>query len=101
MDISLGTLLHYLWGFFQFTHSQPFPPPPPPPPHKQLWTCVSTSFFSRDSTLYRLVDRELQESFEKDAQFYEGNRKGQKIMNTASLSHGFLSRIVAPIRHRT
>ena len=53
----------------------PPPPPPPPPPNKELWTCVSTSFFSRDSTLYRLVDRELQESFEKDAQFYEGNRK--------------------------
>ena len=23
MDISLGTLLHYLWGFFQFTPSPP------------------------------------------------------------------------------
>ena len=70
MDISLGTLLHYLLGFFQFTHSQPFPPP-----HKQLWTCVSKFFFSRDSTLYRLGDRELQESFEKDALFYEGTLK--------------------------
>ena len=77
MDISLGTLLHYLWGFFQFTHSQPSPPPPTPPsPYKQLWTCVSTFFFhSRDYTFYRLGDRELQESFENDALFYEGTRK--------------------------
>ena len=75
MDISLGSLLHYLWGFFQFTHSQPSPPPPPPPPHKQLWTCVSTIFFFRGSTLYRVGERELQESFDKDALFYEGTQK--------------------------
>ena len=38
---------------------------------------------------------DLQESFEKDAQFYDGKQKLQKIMNTASLSRGLLSMIVA------
>ena len=75
MDISLGTLLHSLWGSFQFTHSQPFPPPPPLHLTNNFGRVYPHLFFSRDSTLYRLVDRELQESFEKDAQFYEGNRK--------------------------
>ena len=71
MDISLGTLLHYLWGFFQFTHSQPFP-------HPHLtnnFGRVYLQFFFRGSTLYRVGARELQESFDKDALFYEGTRK--------------------------
>ena len=76
MDISLGTLLHYLWGFFQFTHSQPFSPPPPPTPTSQttLDVCIY-NFFFRGSTLYRVGERELQESFDKDALFYEGTQK--------------------------
>ena len=38
---------------------------------------------------------DLQESFEKDARFYDGKQKLQKIMNTALLSRGLLSMIVA------
>ena len=37
---------------------------------------------------------DLQESFEKDARFYDGKQKLQK-MNTALLSRGLLSMIVA------
>ena len=37
----------------------------------------------------------LQENFEKDARFYDGKQKLQKIMNTALLSRGLLSMIVA------
>ena len=74
MDISLGTLLHYLWGFFQFTHSQPFPPPPTPTSQTTLDVCIY-NFFFRGSTLYRVGERELQESFDKDALFYEGTQK--------------------------
>ena len=36
---------------------------------------------------------ELQENFEKDALFYEGIQKLQKIVNTTLLSQGLLSRI--------
>ena len=38
---------------------------------------------------------DLQESFEKDARFYDGKQKLQKMMNTALLSRGLLSMIVA------
>ena len=38
---------------------------------------------------------DLQESFEKDARFYDGKQKLQKIMNTALLSRELLSMIVA------
>ena len=38
---------------------------------------------------------DLQESFEKDARFYDGKQKLQKIMNTALLSRGLLFMIVA------
>ena len=38
---------------------------------------------------------DLQESFEKDARPYDGKQKLQKIMNTALLSRGLLSMIVA------
>ena len=38
---------------------------------------------------------DLQESFEKDARLYDGKQKLQKIMNTALLSRGLLSMIVA------
>ena len=38
---------------------------------------------------------DLQESFEKDARLYDGKQKLQKIMNTALLSRGCLSMIVA------
>ena len=38
---------------------------------------------------------DLQESFEKDARLYDGKQKLQKIMNTALLSRGRLSMIVA------
>ena len=40
-------------------------------------------------------DGDLQESFEKDARLYDGKQKLQKIMNTALLSRGLLSMIVA------
>ena len=70
MDISLGTLLHYLLGFFSI-HTFPTLPPTS---QTTLDVCIHI-FFSRDSTLYRLGDRELQESFEKDALFFEGTRK--------------------------
>ena len=63
-------------GLFSI-HTFPTLPPPPPPLHltNNFGRVYPHLFFPRDSTLYRLVDRELQESFEKDAQFYEGNRK--------------------------
>ena len=32
-------------------------------------------FFFRGSTFYRVGERELQESFDKDALFYEGTQK--------------------------
>ena len=87
MDKSLGTLLNF-FGVFEFTQVLPLPSP-----HKQCWTHVSRFFF-RVSTLYRLWG-ELQENFEKDALFYEGTEKWQKNMNSAVLSQGLLSTIVA------
>ena len=40
------------------------------------------------------MERQLQETLEKFALFYEGTRKIQKIMKNATLSQGLLSRIV-------
>ena len=88
MNKSLGTLLH-LWGVFQFTHAQPLPSP-----HKQHWTLVSRIFseFQRCIVWGR---GELQENFKRDLLFYGGIQNLQKIMNTALLSQGLLSMIVA------
>ena len=41
------------------------------------------------------MERQLQETLEKFALFYEGTRKIQKIMKNATLSQGLFSRIVA------
>ena len=43
----------------------------------------------------------LQAIFEKDALFYDGTQKLQKIMNTALLSQGLLSRIVVSLAKAT
>ena len=40
------------------------------------------------------MERQLQETLEKFALFYQGTRKIQKIMKNATLSQGLLSRIV-------
>ena len=88
MDKSLGTLLH-LWSYFQFTHTQPLPPP-----HKQRWTRLSR-MFSEFQHCVGWGKKEVQEKFEKDTLFNEGTQKLPKILNTALLSHGFLSRIVS------
>ena len=68
MDKSLGTLLRF-WGVFQFTQVQPLPSP-----HKQCWTRVSR-IFSEFQLCIGWGEGELQENFEKDAQFYEGTEK--------------------------
>ena len=56
--------------------------PTPPPPPKQRWKLASSG------------EGERQAIFEKDALFYDNTQKLQKIMNTALLFQGFLSRIV-------
>ena len=67
---------------------------PPLTPQTTLDACIKNFF--RVSTLYRVGgEGELQENFEKDALFYEGKRKLQKIMNTAFRSKRLLSIIVA------
>ena len=62
-------------GLFSI-HTFPTLPPPPPTPTSQttLDVCIY-NFFFRGSTLYRVGERELQESFDKDALFYEGTQK--------------------------
>ena len=67
---------------------------PPLTPQTTLDACIKNYF--RVSTLYRVGgEGELQENFEKDAVFYEGKRKLQKIMNNALRSQRLLSMIVA------
>ena len=66
--------------------------PPNPPPHKQHWMCVSR-IFSKFLQCVGQGERELQENFKKDALFFEGTQKLQKIMSFALLSQGLLSRI--------
>ena len=79
MDKSLGTLLHFL-GVFQFTHAQPLTSA-----HKQCWTRV-VRILSKFQICIGWGERELQENFEKDALFYKGTHKLQKMMNTTLLS---------------
>ena len=57
---------------FQFTHAESLPSP-----HKQRWTRVFT-IFSKLQICVGCWEGELQENFEKDALFYEGNQKLQK-----------------------
>ena len=56
--------------------------PTPPPPHKKRWKQESSG------------EGERQAIFEKDALFYDNTQKLQKIMKTALLFQGILSRIV-------
>ena len=91
IDKSLGTLLHF-WSVFQFAQAQPLSSP-----HKQRWTRVSRIFPSSNFVQGKGSggrEGELQENFEKDARFYGGKQKLQKIMNTALLSRWLLSMIV-------
>ena len=85
MDRSFGTLVHS-WGFFQFTHPNPFSHPKK---NNVGRTCIC-----RNVSEYQLcsgwMKEQLQENFEK-----EDKQKVQKIMNAALLSPGILSRIVA------
>ena len=77
-------------GVFQFTSVQPLPSPH----HHQCWRCVSRIFF-HVSTLYRVGVKRTAKKIEKDALFYEGTEKWKKNMNSAALSKGLLSTIVA------
>ena len=80
MDKSLETLLHFL-GVFQFTRAQPLTSP-----HKKCWTCVVRILSECQICCIGWGNGELQENFEKDALFYKGTHKLQKIMNNALLS---------------
>lgn len=80
MDRSFGTLVHS-WGFFQFTHPNPFSHPK---------KTLDVRKFSEYQLCAGWMKEELQENFEK-----EDKQKVQKIMNAALLSQGILSRIVA------
>ena len=84
MNKSCETLLLF-WGVFQFTHASP---------HKQHWTLVSR-IFSKFQLCIGWGKGELQENCERDLLFYGGIQNLQEIMNTALLSRGLLSMIVA------
>ena len=71
--------MHFL-GVLQFTHVQPLPWP-----NKQLWTRVSG--ISSEFQLFIVGEGELQEHFVKDALFYEGTQKLQKVMNITTFVH--------------
>ena len=76
-------------GFFFNTHMSNLSSQP----HRQRWTLVSR-IFPEFQHCIRVGNGELQAIFKKDALFYEGTQKLQKIINTALLSQGLLSRIV-------
>ena len=59
-------------------------PTPLPTPQTKLNVCIQNFFEFQHCVGWR--EGELQEHFEKDALFYEGIHKLQKIMNTALLS---------------
>ena len=59
-------------------------PTPLPTPQTKLNVCIQNFFEFQHCVGWR--EGELEEHFEKDALFYEGIHKLQKIMNTALLS---------------
>ena len=68
MDTSLGTICIICGAFFQFTNVQPSFPLLTHPPSQTALDAHVHNFF-RVSTLYRVGERELRESFAKDALF--------------------------------
>ena len=88
MDKSLGTLC--ISGAFSNSHWSN------PSPHPTINAGrVYPEFFFRVSTLCRVGGGQTAKKIEKDALFYEGSEKWKKNMNSAALSKGLLSTIVA------
>ena len=78
-DKSLGDTFAFVGIFSVHTCSTPFPTP-----QTKLDVCIQNFFEFQHCVGWR--EGELQEHFAKDALFYEGIHKLQKIMNTALLS---------------
>ena len=92
MDRSFGTLVRS-WGFFQFTHTQSLLSPK----KTTLDVRVYAKIFLSINFVQGGWNGRAGRKFRKGGTvfIYEGKQKVQKIMNTALLSQGILSRIVA------